>query len=113
MSKLSKGLITAHYINALKRIHGNQNRSNGFGGKVKPLGHFVSLMTDWQPATMLDYGCGKGAILAHLQSSYPNTVVEAGRITVFFGDSFKPHSFNLDSRTSQTSTKPSIVSLPQ
>ena len=76
MSKLSKGLITAHYINALKRIHGNQNRSNGFGGKVKPLGHFVSLMTDWQPATMLDYGCGKGAILAHLQSSYPNTVVE-------------------------------------
>ena len=76
MKKTPTGLITGHYINALRRIHGNENRSKGFGGKVKPLGQFNPLMEEWKPATLLDYGCGKGAILLHLSNTYPNTICE-------------------------------------
>jgi len=31
-------------------------------------------MTQWYPASVLDYGCGKGAMLAHLKENYPDTV---------------------------------------
>ena len=30
-------------------------------------------MDKWQPNTLLDYGCGKGYILAQLKDQYPNT----------------------------------------
>ena len=72
----STGLITKHYISSLKRIHSNENRQKGFGGKVKPLGQFVELMNKWQPSTLLDYGCGKGTILGHLTTTYPSTLCE-------------------------------------
>jgi len=76
MNNESTGLITRHYIDSLRRIHANENRSKGFGGKVKPLGYFIKLMKTWQPNSLLDYGCGKGAILEHLKTVYPNTVCE-------------------------------------
>jgi len=31
-------------------------------------------MKQWKPKTLLDYGCGKGHILANLKETYPNTV---------------------------------------
>ena len=30
-------------------------------------------MENWQPKSLLDYGCGKGAILLNLTQRYPNT----------------------------------------
>ena len=67
-------LFTEKYINELKWLHAKADRPRGFGGKVKPLGAFHSFYEKWKPKSVLDYGCGKGAILNNLQQTYPNTV---------------------------------------
>ena len=61
------------YLTQLKKLHAAKDRPRGFGGKVKDLGAFHTYMKQWDPKTVLDYGCGKGAILSKLQEQYPNT----------------------------------------
>ena len=69
-------LWTDTYLNQLKELHARKDRPRGFGGKIKPLGLFNSFMDQWKPKSALDYGCGKGTILQHLQMSYKNTIWE-------------------------------------
>ena len=65
-------MYSSSYIKQLKEVHYDKSRSKGFGGKVKDLGEFNSFMMQWNPKSLLDYGCGKGVILAHLKEKYPN-----------------------------------------
>lgn len=69
-------MFSQDYLQQLKSLHGNPKKKKGFGGKIKELGDFEQYLTTWQPASMLDYGCGKGAILSHLQTTYPNIKIE-------------------------------------
>jgi len=69
-------MFTKEYIKELQKLHGDKSRPNGFGGKKKKLGKFYSFMDKWQPATLLDYGCGKGLILADLRDQYITTTCE-------------------------------------
>ena len=55
-------MFSDEYLQQLKSLHGNPKKKKGFGGKLKDLGDFETYLTKWQPITMLDYGCGKGAI---------------------------------------------------
>lgn len=66
-------MYTQDYISQLKSLHDDSTRKQGFGGKVKKLGKFHDFMKQWNPKTLLDYGCGKGVILQYLQSQYPTT----------------------------------------
>lgn len=69
-------LYSGEYIKDLKSLHGDKTRPRGFGGKTKPLGEFHNFMKQWQPKTLLDYGCGKGYILSQIQQQYRQTVCE-------------------------------------
>ncbi len=69
-------MFSQEYLQQLKSLHGNPKKKKGFGGKIKELGDFETYLKKWQPITMLDYGCGKGAILSHLQNKYPNIKIE-------------------------------------
>lgn len=64
-------LYSKQYINQLKNLHSRKDRPRGFGGKVKSLGAFYSYFDKWKPASAIDYGCGKAAILNHLIEKYP------------------------------------------
>jgi 2-polyprenyl-3-methyl-5-hydroxy-6-metoxy-1,4-benzoquinol methylase len=67
-------LYSKQYVEELKWLHAKADRPRGFGGKIKPLGAFYSFYEKWQPKTVLDYGCGKGAILNHLRETLPSTI---------------------------------------
>jgi 2-polyprenyl-3-methyl-5-hydroxy-6-metoxy-1,4-benzoquinol methylase len=69
-------MFSTEYIQQLKKLHGNPKKKKGFGGKLKELGNFEKYLVQWNPVTMLDYGCGKGAILSHLQTTYPQIKIE-------------------------------------
>lgn len=69
-------MYTPAYIEQLKQLHGNIKKKKGFGGKMKDLGQFNTFMKKWQPKTVLDYGCGKGVILANLRDQYPSSAFE-------------------------------------
>ena len=66
-------MFTNEYIKQLQSLHSDTSRQQGFGGKIKKLGNFHNFMNKWKPSSLLDYGCGKGSILAYLNQSYPNT----------------------------------------
>ena len=66
-------MYSKEYISQLQKLHNDKSRPQGFGGKVKKLGKFHEFMNKWNPSTLLDYGCGKGHILANLQETYSNT----------------------------------------
>jgi hypothetical protein len=66
-------MYSTEYISQLKSLHNDNTRPRGFGGKIKDLGEFYTYMDKWQPASLLDYGCGKGIILVHLKDKYPKT----------------------------------------
>lgn len=66
-------LFSDNYITQLKFLHQRTDRPRGFGGKIKPLGAFHKFYEKWQPKSVLDYGCGKAAILNHLKQTYPKT----------------------------------------
>ena len=68
-------MYSNEYINQLQSLHSDRKRKQGFGGKVKKLGKFTEYMTYWRPSTLLDYGCGKGTILRHLEFLYPETKI--------------------------------------
>ena len=63
-------MYTKEYIKQLQQLHGDKSRPRGFGGKVKDLGQIYHYLDKWNPASLLDYGCGKGAILQHLSEKY-------------------------------------------
>jgi len=69
-------MYTNEYIKQLQSLHGDKTRPQGFGGKTKKLGKFHHYMNEWTPSSLLDYGCGKGYILASLKEQYPNTVCD-------------------------------------
>ena len=69
-------MISKDYLSQLQTIFKDKSRPNGFGGKVKKLGKFTEYMIEWQPTTLLDYGCGKGTILEHLRKSYPDVNID-------------------------------------
>lgn len=69
-------MYSKEYITQLQSLHNDKSRPQGFGGKVKKLGKFPYYMEKWQPKSLLDYGCGKGLILAHLRDTYPSTACE-------------------------------------
>ena len=69
-------MFSQEYLQQLKSLHGNPKKKKGFGGKIKELGDFEEYLTKWKPTTLLDYGCGKGAILSHLQNKYANIKME-------------------------------------
>ena len=69
-------MYSKEYIKQLQSLHNDRTRPQGFGGKVKELGQFHNYMNIWNPSSLLDYGCGKGVILANLKEKYPNTVCE-------------------------------------
>ena len=66
-------MYSQQYLTQLKHLHAAKDKPRGFGGKVKDLGDFHTYMKQWNPKTVLDYGCGKGVILAHLKEQYPNS----------------------------------------
>lgn len=66
-------MFSKSYIKELQSLHNDKSRPRGFGGKIKDLGEFHSFMEKWKPASLLDYGCGKGTILSFLQDKYKNT----------------------------------------
>lgn len=65
-------MFSKEYILQLQSLHKDASRPQGFGGKVKKLGEFHQFMAKWNPSSLLDYGCGKGYILANLQEKYPS-----------------------------------------
>lgn len=65
-------MYSNEYITQLQSLHNDEGRPQGFGGKVKDLGKFYHFINEWNPKSLLDYGCGKGVILAHLIEKYPN-----------------------------------------
>ena len=69
-------MYTKEYIEQLRHLHADRSRRQGFGGKAKKLGKFHNFMEKWNPSSLLDYGCGKGYILAELKDRYPNTICE-------------------------------------
>lgn len=66
-------MFSKKYIEELRILHADKKRLRGFGGKVKDLGEFHTYMNKWNPSSVLDYGCGKGIILANLKEQYPNS----------------------------------------
>jgi hypothetical protein len=66
-------MYSKQYLEELKNLHYDKKRPQGFGGKVKDLGQAYNFINYWMPSTCLDYGCGKGVILSHLNEKYPNT----------------------------------------
>lgn len=69
-------MFTREYIKQLQSLHADTSRPQGFGGKIKKLGKFHNFMEIWKPASLLDYGCGKGHILNNLKEKYPNTMCQ-------------------------------------
>lgn len=69
-------MYTKEYITQLQSLHADASRRQGFGGKPKKLGKFHTYMKQWNPKTLLDYGCGKGHILAAIRDEYPNTACQ-------------------------------------
>jgi trans-aconitate methyltransferase len=69
-------MYTKQYIKQLHSLHNDSARPGGFGGKPKKLGKFHSFMLEWNPYSLLDYGCGKGYILSELRDKYKNVLCE-------------------------------------
>jgi len=69
-------LYSRKYLQQLKEIHSDKSLRTGFGGKNKHLGKFPKFMDSWNVKSLLDYGCGKGHILAQLKESYPGVSIQ-------------------------------------
>ena len=69
-------MYSKKYIKQLQSLHTDSSRPQGFGGKPKKLGKFHDFMEVWKPSSLLDYGCGKGHVLADLRDKYKDTLCE-------------------------------------
>ena len=61
-------LFSDHYVNQLEKLH-HLKKSFGTAGKYKGL---TKWLDETQPASVLDYGCGKGNVIYNLKEQYPN-----------------------------------------
>lgn len=69
-------MFSLPYLQQLKDVHNDRTRRTGFGGKSKNLGRFPKFMKIWNVDSLLDYGCGKGHVLAQLKEKYPKVIIE-------------------------------------
>ena len=63
-------LYSQNYLRLLEGVHSTTKR--GFGNKVKKIKAFEACIEKWKPRSLLDYGCGKGAMLQQLRQKYPH-----------------------------------------
>ena len=62
-------LYSQNYLRQLENVHNTTTK--GFGNKIKKIKAFETCMEKWKPQSLLDYGCGKGAMLQQLRQKYP------------------------------------------
>lgn len=62
-------LITPDYQKTLQTMHAEQAQWARSGPRF--LQRVLDLITIHKPASVLDYGCGKGALIAHINQHYP------------------------------------------
>lgn len=65
-------LYSQEYLKQIKNVHATTAQSKGFGNKVKKIKEFEACLKKWRPRSLLDFGCGKGALLQYLRQQYPN-----------------------------------------
>jgi hypothetical protein len=63
--------ISQEYKEQLKQIHSGTGKKMGWG--LEPPVKLVETINKYKPKTILDYGCGGGAMMEHMQGLYPNT----------------------------------------
>lgn len=62
--------ISEEYKEQLKQIHNGTGKKMGWG--LEPPAKLVETINQYKPQTILDYGCGSGAMKDHMQGLYPN-----------------------------------------
>ena len=63
-------LCSPNYLELLQDVHNVYTKS--FGNKVKKIKEFEACIKKWKPRSILDFGCGKGALLQTLEKKYPH-----------------------------------------
>lgn len=63
-------MINQHYQQQIQDMHKGGKFNNG----AKQFKLLVPFLDQYQPCTLLDFGCGKGALIACIQESYPGTL---------------------------------------
>ena len=61
--------ISEEYKEQLKQIHSGTGKKMGWG--LEPPAKLVETINQYKPQTILDYGCGSGAMKDHMQDLYP------------------------------------------
>lgn len=64
-------MITDNYKNDLKKLH----ESKAFGNRAKIPDEVVRCIEQYKVESILDFGCGKGNVVAALTEKYPNLKV--------------------------------------
>ena len=62
-------LCSHTYLELLRSVH--NAHVIGFGNKKKKIKEFEACIEKWRPQSILDFGCGKGALLQMLREKYP------------------------------------------
>lgn len=65
--------ISKSYADQLKQMHSGQGTKIGFG--VEPPKKLVEVISKYSPNTILDYGCGSGAMMNSINSLFPNVKI--------------------------------------
>lgn len=63
-------LCSHNYLELLRSVH--NAHITGFGNKKKKIKEFEACVKKWRPRSILDFGCGKGALLQMLREKYPH-----------------------------------------
>ena len=63
-------LCSHTYLELLRSVH--NAHVIGFGNKKKKIKEFEACIEKWRPQSILDFGCGKGALLQTLEEKYPH-----------------------------------------
>ena len=64
-------MITDNYKNDLKKLH----KSKAFGNRSKIPAEVTRCIEEYNIRSILDFGCGKGNVVAALKETYPNLKV--------------------------------------
>lgn len=62
--------ISKSYADQLKQMHSGQGKKIGYG--IEPPKKLVEIISKYSPKTILDYGCGSGAMMRTISKIYPN-----------------------------------------
>lgn len=65
-------MISAEYANILESLNGTKN----FGKRKKIPNHLESIIEKYSPNSILDFGCGTGALISTLKTRYPKKTIE-------------------------------------